>query len=118
MEKSLFEKYGGFAKVSRIVLSLYDRILDDDEIGPFFDNVDMTRIVDHQTKFVSSLLGGPASISDDHIRRMHQHLAISEQHFERLKELLAMTLADHGMEAEDIDIVTEAFERRRNLVLA
>jgi hemoglobin len=78
----------------------------------------MTRIVDHQTKFVSSLLGGPASISDEHIRRKHQHLAISEQHFNRLRELLAATLADHGMEPEDIDIVTEAFEQRRNLVLA
>lgn len=117
MEQSLFEKYGGFAKVSRIVLELYNRIVEDDEIGPFFDNVDMSRIVDHQTKFVSSLLGGPASFSDDQIERMHNHLAISNEHFDRLKEILFATLADHGVEPADIEIVVEAFDQRRNLVV-
>lgn len=117
MEQSLFEKYGGFAKVSRIVLELYNRILEDDEIGPFFDNVDMSRIVDHQTKFVSSLLGGPASFSDDQIARMHNHLAISNEHFDRLREILAATLADHGVEPPDIETVVEAFDQRRNLVV-
>ena len=32
MEKSLFDKYGGFSTVSKIVLTLYDRLLEDDEI--------------------------------------------------------------------------------------
>jgi len=117
MEQSLFEKYGGFAKVSKIVLALYNRVIEDDEIGPFFDNVDMSRIVDHQTKFVSSLLGGPASFSDDQIARMHNHLAISNEHFERLKEILFATLAEHGMEPSDIEFVVNAFDQRRNLVV-
>jgi hemoglobin len=116
MEQSLFDKYGGFAKVSKIVLSLYDRLLDDDEVGPFFDEIDMTRIVDHQTKFISSLLGGPASFSDEQIQRMHQHLSISQSHFDRLRDILAATLADHGMEADDIGVVIGAFEQRRKLV--
>jgi len=117
MEQSLFEKYGGFAKVSKIVLALYDRVLEDDDLGPFFDNVDMTRIVDHQTKFISSLLGGPVTFTDEQIHRMHKHLAISPEHFERLKEILAETLGDHGMSAEDIKVVVQAFEQRRNLVV-
>ncbi len=57
-EQSLFDKYGGFSKVSKIVLAFYDTLLDSDEIGPFFDDIDMTKMVDHQTKFVASLLGG------------------------------------------------------------
>ena len=117
MEQSLFEKYGGFAKVSRIVLALYNKIIEDDDIGPFFDDVDMSRIVDHQTKFVSSLLGGPASFSDDQIERMHNHLAISNEHFDRLKEILSATLAEHGMEPADIEFVVKAFDQRRNLVV-
>lgn len=117
MEQSLFEKYGGFAKVSKIVLDLYNRVIEDDEIGPFFDDIDMSRIVDHQTKFVSSLLGGPASFSDEQIERMHKHLTISNDHFDRLKQIWIATLTDHGMEPADIDYVVEAFEKRRNLVV-
>jgi len=34
-----------------------------------------------------------------------------------LKEILAATLADHGMEAEDVYSVVHAFEQRRNYVV-
>lgn len=117
MEQTLFQKYGGFSKVSRMVLDLYNRLLDDDDIGPFFDDVDMARIVDHQTKFISSLLGGPASYSDDQISRMHQNLAINARHFDILSEILAETLADHGMAPEDVEAVVTAFEDRRKLIV-
>lgn len=117
MEQTLFDKYGGFAKISRVVLALYDRLLEDETIGPYFDNVDMARIVDHQTKFLSSLLGGPASFSDKHIEHVHKHLAISESDFDVLKDILRTTLSEHGMAPEDIDLVAQAFERRRTLVV-
>lgn len=116
MEKSLFEKYGGFSVVSKIVLDLYDRLLDDDDVGPFFDEIDMARIVDHQTKFVSSLMGGPASYSDEQIRRMHAHLEIHQLHFDKLQSLLRATLADHGVAPEDQEAILAAFEARRALV--
>jgi hemoglobin len=117
MEHSLFDKYGGFAAISRVVLDLYERLLDDDDVGPFFETVDMARIVDHQTKFVSSLLGGPAHYTDDQIHRMHRHLDIGGRHFDRLKEILAETLEDHDFAPEDVQLVVAAFEARRNLVV-
>lgn len=117
MERTLYERCGGFSVVSRIVLDLYDRLLDDDDVGPFFDNVEMARIVDHQTKFVSSLMGGPASYNDDQIRKMHDHLAINALHFDKLKTILAATLRDHGLSKEDVATVVGAFESRRNLVV-
>ncbi|WP_172331420.1 group 1 truncated hemoglobin [Mangrovicoccus sp. HB161399] len=116
MEKTLFERYGGFSTVSKIVLDLYDRLLDDDDVGPFFDEIDMARIVDHQTKFVSALMGGPASYTDDQIAKMHAHLAIEPLHFDRLEEILRATLSDHGVAAEDIEAITGAFAARRPLV--
>jgi hemoglobin len=117
MEQTLYEKYGGFAAISRVVLDLYERLLDDDVVGPFFETVDMKRIVDHQTKFVSSLLGGPAHYTDEQIQRMHGHLEIGTRHFDRLKEILAQTLADHGFAQDDVVLVVGAFEARRNLVV-
>lgn len=117
MEQTLFAKYGGFANISKIVLELYDRLLDDDDVGPFFEDVDMARVVDHQTKFISSLLGGPASYSDDQIRKMHGHLTIHGRQFDALEEILAGTLRDHGVEEDDVAAVIAAFEARRGLIV-
>ncbi len=36
MASSLFQKYGGFAAISRVVLTFYDKVLDSDQIGDFF----------------------------------------------------------------------------------
>ena len=117
VEKTLYDKYGGFSTVSRIVMSLYDRLLDDDDVGPFFDDVDMPRLIDHQTKFVSSLMGGPASFSDTHIAAAHKHLPIGDAHFDKLKELVTETLNDFGVEEPDIATVLGAFEERRALLI-
>ena len=117
MEKSLYEKYGGFSTVSKIVMTLYDKLLDDDDVGPFFDDVDMPKLIDHQTKFVSSLMGGPASFTDTHIENAHKHLTIHNVHFDRLKELITETLNEFGVDGEDIDTVLAAFEQRRSLLI-
>ncbi len=117
MEKSLYEKYGGFSTVSKIVMTLYDRLLDDDDVGPFFDDVDMPKLIDHQTKFVSSLMGGPASFTDTHIQNAHKHMTILDAHFDQLKVLIAETLTEFGVEDEDIQTVLAAFEQRRGLLI-
>ncbi|MEP1090409.1 MAG: group 1 truncated hemoglobin [Rhizobiaceae bacterium] len=115
--QTLFEKYGGFSKVSKIVLAFYDTLLDSDEIGPFFDDIDMSKMVDHQTKFIASLLGGPASYSDRQLHQLHNHLDIRDAHFDELKIVLNNTLSDHGVEPDDVVIVLQEFEARRALIV-
>lgn len=116
-KQTLFEKYGGFSQVSRVVLAFYDRLLESDDIGPFFDEIDMAKMVDHQTKFVASLLGGPASYTDTQLRQLHSHLPIRDGHFDELKVVLSETLEDHGFEAGDIEAVLQEFENRRVLIV-
>lgn len=115
--KAPYEKYGGFSTVSRIVMRLYDKLLEDDDVGPFFDDVDMPKLIDHQTKFVSSLMGGPASFSDTHIANAHKGLTIHDVHFDRLKALLRETLDEFSIEQTDADVVLAAFEARRELLV-
>ncbi|MEM1005708.1 MAG: group 1 truncated hemoglobin, partial [Pseudomonadota bacterium] len=86
--RTLYEKLGGFSNISKIVMSFYDTLLDNDEVGPFFDDIDMSRMVDHQTKFVASLLGGPASYTDTQLRHLHSHLEITNAHFDELETVL------------------------------
>lgn len=116
-EQTLFDKYGGFSKVSRVVLAFYDSLLDSDDIGPFFDNIDMAKMVDHQTKFVASLLGGPAAYTDAQLRQLHAHLPIQNAHFDELKDVLKTTLVSHSFELEDINAVLQEFESRRVLIV-
>ncbi|MEM7522490.1 MAG: group 1 truncated hemoglobin [Pseudomonadota bacterium] len=118
MAQTMFEKYGGFAAVSRIVLDFYERALDSDAIGEYFEDVDMKKLVDHQTKFVSSLLGGPASYTDERLKQIHAHLEISDDEFREMKDVFAETLSDHGMSAEDTAVVVAGVEARRAFIVA
>ncbi|MBF9033222.1 group 1 truncated hemoglobin [Rhodobacterales bacterium HKCCE2091] len=117
MSQSLYEKYGGFATVSRIVMRLYDRILDDDDLGPFFDDIDMPKMIDHQTKFVASLMGGPASFTDAHLTGAHRGLAITDAHFDRLGVLVSDSLGEFGVAPEDADAILVQIEARRPMIV-
>ena len=117
MPISLFQKYGGFAVVSRIVLSFYEKALDSDQIGDFFEDIDLKRLMDHQTKFISSLLGGPVSFSDDHLRVVHARLGISHPDMDEMAKLLAETLDEFGFDAADRDAVIGEIEARRSFIV-
>ena len=118
MSQSLFQKYGGFAAISRVVLTFYDKALDSDQIGEFFEEIDMKRLVDHQTKFISSLLGGPASFADERLKHLHSNLDISDQDMDEMAKLLAEALDEHGFEPADRDAVIYEIEARRSYIVS
>lgn len=117
MAESLYEKYGGFASISRVVMMFYDKLLDSEEVGPFFDDVDLKRLIDHQTKFVAHLLGGPVDYSDERLSQLHGHLDIEGRHFDEMKNLLGATLLEHGFSEEDCETVLKEIEGRRHHIV-
>lgn len=114
---SIYEKYGGFKTISRIVMDFYDVALDSEQIGDHFEEVDMSRLIDHQTKFISSLLGGPASFSEERLRLVHLNLGISHTDYDEMKRLLTGSLKKHGMSEEDVAVVIGEIEIRRSLIV-
>ena len=94
MEKSVYDQVGGFVSVRKIILEFYNRVLDEDELIPYFKTIDMERQIDHQTKFISMLLGGPASFSDKHLEHVHKQMSIQNDHFDLVKDILEETLED------------------------
>ncbi|MEL6100550.1 MAG: group 1 truncated hemoglobin [Pseudomonadota bacterium] len=118
MAQTIFEKYGGFKTISKVVMTFYDLVLDSDQIGDYFDDIDMGRLVDHQTKFVASLLGGPASFSNERLRQVHQHLAISDTDFDEMARILGEAMAKHGMDDADIGAVISSIEAKRSVIVA
>jgi hemoglobin len=117
MARSIFERYGGFAIISRIVSSFYDKMLSSPLISPYFAKTDMKRLIDHQTKFISSLLGGPASYTVEHIERVHAHLGITEEAFKESMMLMTETLEDHNFEGDDIQTVEDEMMSYKNFVV-
>ncbi len=113
----LYEKYGGFGSINKIVMAFYDTLLDSEEIGPYFDEIEMGKLIDHQTKFVASLLGGPASFSNDQLRRAHENLQITAAHFDQMKTVLNDTLIQHGVAEGDAEAVMAEIESRRDVIV-
>ena len=117
MSQSMFMRYGGFASVSKVVSAFYDKAIDSPLLAPYFEHLDMPRLIDHQTKFISSLMGGPASYSNEELERVHSRLNISEQEFQEMVELLKETLEDFEFDDSDIAAVQgEILSRKRYIV--
>ena len=117
MASSTFEKYGGFAAVSRIVMTFYEMVLDNDTLGPHFDDIDMSRLMDHHTKFISSLMGGPAAMSDDRLRAVHQSVPISDADFDEIARILTEALAQHGVAEGDAAQIVALVDSKRPLIV-
>lgn len=117
MARTIFERYGGFAKISQIVSSFYDKILDSPVTSPYFATTDMKRLIDHQTKFISAVMGGPASYTTDHAERVHARLVITEEAFLEAMDLLTETLDDFEFEGEDIKKVEDEMMSYKNFVV-
>jgi hemoglobin len=118
MVGSLFDRLGGFARIRLLVADFYERILDSDRLRPYFDGVDTRRLVDHQTRFISAIMGGPASFSDEQIGRAHRHLGIGDRDFDEMVELLRETLEDHGLDDGDVERVCAHVLSLRAFVVA
>jgi hemoglobin len=115
--RTIYERHGGCATVRKVVSEFYDRVLDDPLLARHFESVDMHVLVDHQTRFVSFLLGGPASFSDDHIERVHQHLGITLPEFDRMTTVLRETLEDFDFLEEDIAVVDQELRHRESIIV-
>jgi len=117
MEESIFDQYGGFSFVSRVISAFYKSILDSDNLARYFANVNMARLIDHQTKFFATLMGGPVSFSDGHLLRAHKNLAIDQKTFQEVVSILKETLQDFDMDESDIGIIVAEIDSKKHLIV-
>lgn len=114
---TMFERYGGFATVSRIVSAFYDQITDHPELARYFEATDMRRLIDHQTKFIASVMGGPASYSNEQLERIHSTMNIREQDYDTVVGMLRETLEDFDIDESDIAAICgDVVSRKRYIV--
>ncbi len=101
MKVTMFERYGGFAAINRFVDRFYDKVQASPMVAPFFAGTQMMRLVDHQTKFMASVMGGPPSHSDRQLAMIHAHMDIDQTAFDEVADLLRQTLEEFDVEEAD-----------------
>ena len=117
MAPTPFDRYGGSITVRKIVSKFYDRVLDSESLRRYLSGVEMRSLIDHQTKFVATVMGGPASYSDEALRRIHQPFGISRSEFNEVTEILRETLEEFEVESSDINEVMSEFHRREPFIV-
>ena len=113
MKENLFHKYGGAATVAAVVQEFYDEVLERPELVHYFEGVGMERLIEHQVKFLSHVLGGPANYQGRSLKAAHKGLQIDPSSFNLVAGILSDVLSDAGMTDDDVQTVLAIVETTR-----
>src|SRR6476659_4194490 len=117
---SLYEQIGGEAAVNAAVDVFYRKVLVDDRISRFFDDVDMDRQIAKQKSFLTMAFGGPVAYSGKDMRAAHARLVamgLNDSHFDAVVELLGQSLTELNVPPALIQQVAAIAESTRADVL-
>lgn len=121
MSNDLFQRLGGEAAVNAAVDVFYRRVLSDDRISAYFEDVDMERQAAKQKAFLTMAFGGPVHYTGADMRKGHAHLVargLNDAHFDAVVENLVASLQELNVPAELIVEVGAICETTRNDVLS
>jgi hemoglobin len=108
MTMALYEQLGGEGAVNAAVDIFYRKVLTDDRISHFFDDVDMERQAAKQRAFLTYAFGGPNHYKGKDMRAAPAHLikrGQNEEHFNAVAGHLKSTLQELNAPANLIDEV-------------
>ena len=117
-ESTLYGRLGEREGIRAVVDDFYDRLLDDDLVGPLFDGADVERLRRTQTDFLCEAAGGPETYDAAPVREAHLHVPFTETHIERAVEHLKASLDAYDVPEEDARKVVEAVASFRGELLA
>ncbi|QAT83263.1 putative methyl-accepting chemotaxis protein [Corallococcus coralloides] len=117
---SVYEKIGGEPAMAAAVDVFYRKVLADERISHFFEDVDMERQAAKQKAFLTMVTGGPSNYSGKDMRAGHKHLVergLNATHFDAVVGHLKETLEELGVPAELVGQVMTVAEGARADVL-
>lgn len=118
---SLYDEIGGEAAVNAAVDIFYRKVLSDDRIKHFFDDVDMEKQAAKQKAFLIMAFGGPNNYTGEDMRKGHAHLVakgLNDSHFDAVMEDLGATLKELSVPDNLIAQAAAIAESTRNDVLS
>ena len=104
MQKSLYERLGGYGAISAVVNDFAEKLFDDPQVGPFFKGMGTdTRksFIQKNTNLVCNVTGGPCKIISRDARTVHSGLGITEADFNVVVNHLVDTLNSFEVPARE-----------------
>jgi hemoglobin len=117
-ETTLYERLGKREGIRAVVDEFYDRLLADEELGPFFEDADMETLRQTQTDFLCEAAGGPETYDAAPVREAHLHLPFTQSHIQRAIEHLNTSLAEFDVPEADAEKVVQAVAAHEEDLLA
>lgn len=117
---SLYERMGGESAVRAAVIKMYDKILSDDALAPFFENIDVDALRHSQFAFVSYAFGGPNHYTGKALRASHKNAVqhgLSDIHFDLVVGHLKTAMIELGLPNALIEEMSAIIEGTRGDVL-
>ena len=99
---SIFERNGGTRWVSAVVNDFYSTVLSDAELSPFFKNISIAGLIEHQIDFVSIALGKKTKYVGKSLLNAHKNLNISKKIFDRSITILIDSFRENGASFADL----------------
>ena len=117
----LYDRVGGDKSMEIAVDLFYRKVLKDDVVSHYFEDVDMESQRLKQKSFLSMAFGGPYQYSKLDLRETHKSLidkfGMTDQHFDRVATLFHETLQELNISEKEIQGMMEVIESTRDDVL-
>ena len=118
---SLFDRIGGKDAVEAAVSKMYDKILKDPILMPFFKDLDMASQRRSQVGFIIMAFGGPNNYTGSDMTSVHKKLVeeqgLSDIHFDAVAGHLKEALVELNVPQDLIDESLALVETTRGSVL-
>lgn len=98
--ESHYERVGGQPAIREVVERFYARVLDDEELAPYFVDADIAQVKRHQVLLLSQVLGGPAGYDGRDLGEAHRGLGITSDHYDKVVGYLVAVLTELGADDE------------------
>ena len=92
--KSIYARLGGAPAIDAAVEIFYKKVLADDKVNHFFEDINMTAQRRKQKEFLGAAFGGPNPWTGKDMRKAHQNLDLTDEHFAAIAGHLAATLKE------------------------
>lgn len=96
---SIYARLGGQAAIDAAVDLFYEKMLADERVAFFFEDVNMKVQVRKQKEYLSAAFGGPEPWTGEDMRAAHADLDLKERDFHAVAENLQTTLEE--LEVDD-----------------
>ena len=103
---TLYAKYGNRIS-SGVAEYLYDRILKDQDLSRFFENVDVDGLTEHMGDMLCMITGGPDLYKGRDIKSAHAPFKIDNDAFMTVVGHLILAFDDAGIEKEDGQLIID-----------